>query len=203
MPWYTKRGGLPFPMRGEVTQCPDKSDQVFNSSLTCSQHLQQHIDFHDQSFCNEKYYWDKSNLLCTNKSEWLAGKDESFQDLISILSWKSFRDPHSCQSSCLDPGPKCQACTNTEYFLCTKSGQCVHPDLVCDGHPQCTEGEDEDLDLCHVKNMEESTIKTSETLRCRSLLYDNMDIHSTPCNGVTECSDGSDENESFCNFLKL
>ena len=173
------------------TQCSDKSDQVFNISLTCRQHLQQQVDFHTETFCNLDYVRDRNNLICTNKTQWLSTQDPAISD------------PHLCQSSCSIPDPDCLACTESSYFLCPRSGQCVHPDLVCDGHPQCTEGEDEDLDLCHVKNMEKGAIKTSETLRCRSLLYDNMDIHSIPCNGVTECSDGSDENESFCNLLKL
>ena len=89
-PWYTVDSGEAG--SGAVTQCPDKSDQVFNKSLTCRQHLQQHIDFHTQSFCN-KNYSVQSELVCTNKSEWLSGKD------------KSYTDPHSCQSSCSVPGP--------------------------------------------------------------------------------------------------
>ena len=96
LPWYTMDDGEPG---GAVTQCPDKSDQVFNSSLTCRQHLQQHIDFHNQSFCNENYPKVQSKLVCTNKTKWLSGKDESHSD------------PHSCQSSCNVPDSDCQACS--------------------------------------------------------------------------------------------
>ena len=73
-PWYTQASGQP----GPNTQCPDKSDQKFNCSLTCSQHLQEHMDFHTQNFCSENFfeqtknYYYKNQPICTNKSEWLV-----------------------------------------------------------------------------------------------------------------------------------
>ena len=51
------------------------------------------------------------------------------------------------QTSCIRPGPSCQACTNPAYFKC--SGSCLHPDLVCDGRVQCSHGEDEAWERCH------------------------------------------------------
>ena len=57
-------------------------------------------------------------------------------------------DPHLCKDSCKVPSPGCKACENPEYFQCIQSGQCIHPDLVCDLHPQCTNGEDEDFLMC-------------------------------------------------------
>ena len=108
-PWYTWDDG---DTRGSVTQCPDKSDQVFNSSLTCREHLQFHFDFHTQNFCNENYtIWNntverrtdiQSDLICTNKTKWLSKIKDS-----------SFSDPHSCQSSCSSPGPDCQTSSVT------------------------------------------------------------------------------------------
>ncbi len=178
VPWYTLYDGDPADS-DYVTQCPDKSDQVFNSSLTCSQHLQQQIDFHTQSFCNENY-GVQSFLICTNKSQWLSGKD------------KSFTDPHSCQSSFSIPGPDCLACTNSSYFPC-QSGQCVHPDLVCDGHPQCTEGEDEELSMCKNKFLKIKIIQPLATFRCQSLFYQNMFIFATPRNNKSECWNDEDE----------
>ena len=177
VPWYTVDNGEPY--SSYVTQCPDKSDQVFNSSHTCSQHLQQHIDFHTQSFCNDTRF--RSELVCTNKSEWLVGKD------------KSYTDPHSCQSSCLVPGPECKACTNSSYFLCPKSGQCVHPDLECDGVPNCKEGEDENVSKCREKYLKMRIIQPFAQFRCRSKFYKNMEILATARNNITECYDGSDE----------
>jgi hypothetical protein len=45
-----------------------------------------------------------------------------------------------------------KTCTNPGYFNCTKSGKCVHPSLVCDGHPQCEH-------------------KGTATLRCSSIMH--------------------------------
>ena len=120
-PWYgdeERRGA-----NGPFQTCPDKSSQIFNISLTCREHLQQLMDFHDEHFCNDDWPYVEQEPICTNKTEWLSHQDPSFSD------------PHNCQSSCSSPGPDCVACTNPDYFICTKSGQCVHPDLVCDGHP--------------------------------------------------------------------
>ena len=150
-PWYTVRNGV---QNSLPTQCPDKSDEVFNTSLTCRQHLQQHIDFHTKSFCNENYPKLSWERICTNKSRWLSKQDPSYSD------------PHQCQSSCSLPGQDCQACSNSSYFPCPKSGQCVHPDLRCDGHPQCTEGEDEDLSMCYEKKvLENEDSSTTGTIK--------------------------------------
>ena len=188
-PWYTVKDGR----QGWVHQCPDKSDQVFNSSLTCREHLQQHIDFHTQKFCNANFTifkgWQeghveiKSELICTNKTHWLSERDPSYSD------------PHSCQSSCSNRTLDCLACSNSSYFGCHKSGQCVHPDLVCDGHPQCVEGEDEDLSMCYDKFIKLKIIQPLAQLRCKSLFYENMYVFATPRNNKIECWDGFDEQE--------
>lgn len=140
------------------------------------------MDLHDEKFCNEKYDF-QSDLICINKTKWLSEQPAA----------KS--DPHSCQLSCLTPGQDCLACENSSYFLCPKSGQCVHPQLVCDGHPQCKEGEDEDLKLCHDKFIELKIIEPYASKRCTSPFYNNMDIYATPCNKIEDCADGSDESE--------
>ena len=133
-PWYTvenieRRIGL-------VTSCTDHSDQIFEVNQTCRQHLQKHLDFHTKNFCNENntdvYLEVQSSLICTNSTEWLSGQDSSITDT------------HNCQSSCNEQGPDCLACTNSSYFLCDQSDQCIHPSLVCDGHPHCLDRSDED-----------------------------------------------------------
>lgn len=207
-PWYTsdKGNGTTFEEGSHIveaysnkklkednqySQCSDKSDQVFTSGQTCRQHLQQQVNFHTETFCNLDYVRDRHNLICTNKTRWLSAQGQAISD------------PHLCQSSCDVPGPDCLACTNPSYFRCTDSDKCVHPDLRCDGHPQCPGGEDEDLEACRPKYIEMKIIPPYATSRCRSPLYDNLEIYSTPCDGVIECSDGSDEDESFCNLLKV
>ena len=55
-------------------------------------------------------------------------------------------DTNLCAHSCVHPGPACQACTNPAYFRC--AGSWLHPGLVCDGHVQCSHGEDEAWERC-------------------------------------------------------
>ena len=182
LPWYTRYDGVPY--FDSFSQCPDKSDQVFNSSLTCREHLKHHSDFHTQKFCNENYPEIQSDLICSNKTEWLSEQNPSYSD------------PHSCQSSCSVPGLDCQACSNSSYFLCPKSGQCVHPDLVCDGHPQCVEGEDEDLSMCYDAFIKLKIIQPLAQFKCKSPLYENMDIFATPHNNIPECWNAIDEKDT-------
>ena len=40
-----------------------------------------------------------------------------------------YQDPHNCWASCSQPGESCEACTNPDYFVCKKSGICIHPQL--------------------------------------------------------------------------
>ena len=127
-PWYTAYDGEPL----RYASCADYSDQIFEVNQTCRQNLQRHLDFHHESFCNEKYPRVSSWLICTNISQWLSEQDSSIND------------PHNCQFSCAEPGSDCLACTNSSYFLCDQSGKCIHPSLVCDGHPQCLDRSDED-----------------------------------------------------------
>ena len=76
-----------------------------------------------------------------------------------------------CQSSCALPGKNCDACTNPTFFNCTKSQQCIHQDIVCDGHPQCQQGEDEDLDLCHEIYVKKKIVSKFATHRCKAATY--------------------------------
>ena len=187
-PWYTIQ-------RGEtdgVTRCEDKSDQVFNSSLTCRQHLQQNMDFHTEHFCHRPLdEWgegDAIDLICTNKTQWLA-ENPTVQNQLTPNS-----DPHSCQSSCSVPGPDCVACTNTDYFLCAQSGLCLHPDLLCDGHPQCPGGEDEEIKMCHQSYIKKKIIEPFATYKCQSknLYYENMFLYMRP-HKMTELSVMTDQ----------
>ena len=197
-PWYTVDNGgdppQPPPLALEV--CTDKSDQVFDNSLTCRGILSQHMNYHTEKFCNENYDV-QADLICTNKTQWLSEHDSSnyFHPYTRHYTNSSKLDPYSCQSSCSEPGPDCLACTNSSYFQCPISGQCVHPDLFCDGHPQCTEGEDEDLEQCLQKYIENKIVEPFASFKCKSPLYINMNIYATPCNNKKECSDGSDESD--------
>ena len=77
-------------------------------------------------------------------------------------------DPHKCQDSCSRPEYGCEACTNPSYFTCTVNSKphCLHPKLVCDGHPQCDQAEDEEFHKCRdIKYREEATVV------CGSAMY--------------------------------
>ena len=189
-PWYMVKvgGGAPGEPQGTET-CEDKSDQIFTANMTCREHLKDYIRFHDLHFCTNATSGGglvRNFPICKNITEWLSGKD------------KTLSDPHFCQSSCSNysrtiNGLDCVACTNPEYFNCTSSDTCLHPSLVCDGHPQCQGGEDENLDKCLDKYIKNKIIQAYSSLRCTSEFYENMQIYATPCDGHKECKGGKDE----------
>ena len=156
---------------------------AIEEGLTCRQHLQKYLEFHQEKFCNVNYPEVQNEPICyINKTQWLSENP-------------SKSDPHNCQSSCANSssGLDCKACSNSSYFSCFKSGHCVPHALVCDGHPQCPNGEDENLDLdnCHKKYIENNIVKPYASYRCESPFYSGMEIYSTPCNSIRECADGS------------
>ena len=86
--------------------------------------------------------------------------------------------------------PDCEACSNPAYFRCTSDNICLHPELECDGHPQCPGAEDEDIDNCYQKKFRN---KIETVFKCKSIMYANMTIFARRCNFVEECQDGVDE----------
>ena len=140
--------------------CPDFSDQVFQMNKTCTEDV---VD----TIC--KVYEDtmepKMRQICNNRTIPCTKEQEMKNDRLGMS------DAHFCQKSCLNPGSNCLACTNPDYFNCSRSGLCVHPELLCDGHPQCPHAEDEDFDFCYEKLLKRGDIKDTATLRCRSIMY--------------------------------
>ena len=106
---------------------------------------------------------------------------------------QAYNDPHHCWDSCAEPGEACLGCTNPDYFTCSKSGVCIHPDLRCDGHPHCEFFEDEDLDMCRDIYLERGIIKPHASYICQSLMYPNMTTIATACDDVAECVGRADE----------
>ena len=133
-PWYKYHDGEP--LLALKHNCEDKSDQVFVSGEPCY-NRSIYINLHNKEWCSDSRV--KNETICTGPTSWLEDlmRDQARLD-----------DPHFCQSSCAKPGLNCAACTNEKYFNCSRSGTCLHPDLKCDGHPQCPDNEDEDYEMC-------------------------------------------------------
>ena len=176
-PWYMQYNGYTYDKFER--KCKDRSDEIFLKGSTCLQHLNSNFTFHQLSFCNSEYPEVDSSLICKDKWAWLSTQDP-------LLS-----DPHNCQASCEVRGLNCQACSNSSYLMCGQSGHCVPPELVCDGHPQCPGGEDEELQNCHQTYIDEHIIEPYASHQCKSPFYSDMDVYATPCNNIIGCMDGS------------
>ena len=153
----------------EKTNCEDQSHRVHMANTSCPTHAT-YLQISADKFFDPKRTFENTT---------------EFGD--------QHQDPHGCWDSCKIPGPNCEACTRKEYFLCEQSNMCIHEDLVCDGHPQCQNEEDEDFNRCKEKWTENEVFSQHATVRCRSKIYPSMDIISSPCDGIVECHDFSDE----------
>ena len=155
-PWYKAIQGK---VKNAIYKdtCQDKSDQVFHEQTLCN--TTQFLETHNNFWCKDDKM--KDQLICTDPQSWLQQQPGH-----------EYQDPHNCWDSCSEPGPNCQACTNEKYFKCGgKSGKCIHPDLQCDGHPQCDEAEDEVLDDCREKYVSRNIIKPYASFPCDSKMY--------------------------------
>ena len=91
----------------------------------------------------------------------------------------SLRKGKKCSSACStdnDTVKECEdICSTRRYnFTCKISGKehCLHPDLVCDGHPVCDDGSDEQLTPdCIQKLLRINLIDEAATQRCTSVMY--------------------------------
>ena len=165
--------------------CEDLSDRIFTVNERCTEH--KYVEIYYNTVCagkvNNGYdiftycppFGDKNIIRENNKTE--------------------FWDPHNCRESCSEPGYGCQACTNPDFFRCTKNNNtvCIHPDLQCNHHPDCDNAVDENLDLCYAKYIAKGKIDEFATLRCPSKIYENMETVASVCDGIIECHGDKDE----------
>ena len=119
-------------------------------------------------------------------------------EIIRDYNTSDYWDPHQCINSCQDPEYDCLACTNPDYFQCTKNNisVCIHPDLKCNQHPDCDEAEDEKFEDCIDTYEEKVLVKEYATLRCASKIYPNMETVATVCDDIIECHNMEDEPET-------
>ena len=143
-------------------------------------------------FCSTKepiYQTLDVQNICSNPLKFILSKLDSEDDL------SHFWDPHNCSGSCAWPDYGCKACANPEYFHCKKDNVsvCMHPELECDGHPQCDNSEDEDIDRCFHRYVELGIVTNYATLKCTSVMYPQMITLATVCDGIVECQNDADE----------
>ena len=154
-PWYKARSG--YINENYKQSCQDKSDQVFHEKTLCNS--TNYMNMHTEKWCKSDSKV-KNKLICKDPQRWLQQQPGL-----------EYKDPHNCWDSCTIPGPNCQACTKDTYFKCKKSDICIHPDLYCDGHPQCPDAEDEVLDKCMDIYRQRNIIKPHASFECISKMY--------------------------------
>ena len=184
-----------------LRSCDDKSDQVHEVNQTCP----------DTSGYNKE-----QDGYCKDTCSDFGHESERCKKCPSDV------DPHNCTGSCDNPDtPQCTACTNKHYFICPRSGQCIHPDLRCDLFPQCRLGEDEEgcieLEMYKKKNLvpEESTFLCesphyfmNNSIVINGVSKSNLSVKITAirCNNITECHGNLDEiecNNDLLNYFFL
>ena len=175
------------------SQCEDKSDRVHQANTSCPS-SKTYLQIYADMRCDSDW---KNSDICLAPEKWLEQQTKREPRNLGFSGKELYyHDPHGCWDSCAEPGPECRACTGDKYFSCHKSNMCVHKDLVCDGHPQCLNNEDEDFDKCKKKWVQNGVFHSHATVKCRSKIHPSMHIIATACNQIEECHDGSDE--SFC-----
>ena len=172
----------------DLSKCDDYSDQIHKTGINCGQNMPSYIYQYKKIFCKSflDYLIDP---ICG---------DGIFTSWSSSHNTSEYWDPHNCTGSCAEPGYGCDACSNSEYFFCKKGNLnvCLHPKLECDGHPQCDDTEDENIDNCYSRYIERGIVANYATYRCPSIMYPNMITLATVCDRIAECK--GDEDERNC-----
>ena len=75
--------------------------------------------------------------------------------------------------------------------MCDNSTKCIISNYICDGHRQCQDGQDENIDECKSRNTfpKEATVQCLEANRPDKY---SIFIMAIPCDGKIECKDGED-----------
>ena len=76
-------------------------------------------------------------------------------------------------------------CREPYYYRCHSSMNCIHREYLCDGSPDCQDGDDEQDCLSHP--CPETSVKCSDNGVCVSA--------ARVCNGCWDCNNGDDERE--------
>ena len=76
---------------------------------------------------------------------------------------------------------------------------CIHPDLKCDGRPNCEFAEDEDFTMCKDIYFKKKLVTEYASLPCPNLMYPQVMTIATACDGTIECFGGTDE--KYCSSI--
>ena len=79
------------------------------------------------------------------------------------------------------------------HFRCTKSGKCVHNSWLCDGEPDCADGEDESKDICDKRTCSPSQFACKNGKCIQSHFK---------CDSINQCGDNSDEESCGSKFVQ-
>ena len=129
----------------------------------------------------------------------------------------SHKLPYICETSPLTTMSECQA----QQFQCS-DGTCLSNSVVCDGSPDCSNGEDESQSMCkqitfschngevipysqycdHVAHCSDSSDENCIYPECDDEQFQCVNKQCIPdqqrCDFTQDCSDGSDENDNTC-----
>ena len=183
----------------------DQVDVLFSPHFTKGQeiNLNQLLEYNDEYLqCNEhKVNWklnDWADVVDIN-DDYCVLKDKKTKIQLRSL-YQKIQDDHSFQrrdlAQIMGDWTKefvlKQNCFETGIFLCNEGdrNECIPNVQTCDGIPQCSNGRDEDLDLCR-----RSSFPPTATKECLKPDVYNLDIKilAVPCNRIEECSNGEDE----------
>lgn len=84
----------------------------------------------------------------------------------------------------LSPKPTKELCLEEEFFC--ESGACIPRDKLCDGRPNCIDGEDEEEEFCRNYPCPEE-----RSFRCPG----GACVHVNFCDGIPDCADAYDESD--------
>nr|AAD09364.1 similar to low density lipoprotein receptor [Caenorhabditis elegans] len=172
----------------------------------------------DESGCSYAHHCSTSFMLCKNglcvanefkcdgEDDCRDGSDEQHCEYNILKSRFDGSNPSAPTTFVGHNGPEC----HPPRLRC-RSGQCIQPDLVCDGHQDCSGGDDEvnctrrghenmqsSTDFHDDVHLVDPTFFANEDNKCRSgyTMCHSGDVcipDSFLCDGDLDCDDASDE----------
>ena len=158
--------------------CTDKSDHIYPVLCTNTSEAAQYCN----TFCPQgvnttspsSEYVRVSPEYDDDYGYFKSVPSPTFTDTAGNTVETGYRCEFECTPAKLAIQPCQDSCTGQYNYTCSVSGNlhCLHPALVCDGHPHCDQGEDEELSAeCIQKLVKLNTISNAATQKCKSIKY--------------------------------